>query len=95
MPAVCSDNHYIMAALTAHSSVTAADANRKFSELLRDVRNGNSVTITVHGTPVAKIVPLDERRSVADDARQALLTRLGRQRAVNAAAWTRDSLYGK
>lgn len=76
-------------------TVTAADANRKFSELLRDVRNGGSVTITVHGTAVAKIVPLDDRMSVTDDARQALLSRLERQRAVNAGTWTRDSLYGE
>ena len=75
--------------------VTAADANRNFSELLRDVRNGNSVTITVHGTPVAKLAPLDDRDSAVDEARQTLLTRLRRQRAVKAPAWTRDSLYGE
>ena len=75
--------------------VTAADANRKFSELLRDVRNGSSVTITVHGTPVARMMPLDERMSAVDEARQTLLARLGRQRAINAGAWTRESLYGE
>lgn len=84
-----------MGSLSTASSVTAADANRKFSELLREVRNGTSVTITVHGTPVAKIVPLDERISVADEARGTLLSRLSRQRAVNAGAWARASLYGE
>lgn len=84
-----------MPAATARLSVTAADANRKFSELLRNVRNGKSVIITVHGTPVAKIVPLDDRTSSADEGRRTLLSRLGRQRAVNAGPWTRDSLYGR
>ena len=79
----------------ARKIITAVDANRKFSELLRDVRNGASVTITVHGKPVATLVPLDERMSVADQARQSLLSRLGRQRAVNAGTWTRDSLYAE
>jgi prevent-host-death family protein len=60
--------------------MTAADANRNFSELLRDVRNGNSVTITVHGTPVARLAPLDERMTAVEEARQALLARLRRQR---------------
>lgn len=83
-----------MLASSARKVVTAADANRKFSELLRDVRNGNTVTVTVHGTPVARIVPLDDRNSVADEARHALLSRLGGQRAVNAGEWTRESLYG-
>ena len=38
-------------------TVSAADANRDFSKLLRDVRNGNSVVITNHGKPIAKIIP--------------------------------------
>lgn len=79
----------------ARKFVTAVEANRKFSELLREVRSGHSVTITVHGTPVARIVPLDERLSVVDEARRTLLSRLGRQRAVNAGSWTRDSLYAE
>lgn len=74
-------------------SITAADANRRFSELLRDVREGSSVIVTVHGKPVAKIVPVDERAGVVDEGRQALFARLGRQRVVRAGAWTRESLY--
>jgi prevent-host-death family protein len=38
--------------------VSAADANRKFSKLLRGVRDGQSYVITSHGKAVAKIVPL-------------------------------------
>ena len=83
-----------MAPVLSRKVVTAADANRKFSELLRDVRNGSSVTITVHGKPVAKMMPLGQGMTAIDEARRTLLARLGRQRAVNARAWTRESLYG-
>lgn len=84
-----------MATVLSRNVVTAADANRKFSELLRDVRNGRTVTITVHGKSVAKMVPLDEGMTGIDEARRTLLGRLKRQRAVHAGAWTRESLYDK
>ena len=33
------------------------DVNRRFSELLRTVRDGRSVIVTSHGKPVTRIVP--------------------------------------
>ena len=39
-------------------TVSAADANRKFSQLLREVRQGSSYVVTSHGRPLAQIVPL-------------------------------------
>jgi prevent-host-death family protein len=74
-------------------TITAADANRRFSELLRDVRDGISVVVTVHGKAVARIVAIDDRALAADDARETLLARLASQRAAGAKAWTRESLY--
>ena len=41
-------------------AVSAADANRRFSELLRTVKQGRSVVVTSHGKPVAKITPVVE-----------------------------------
>ncbi|EQD47686.1 prevent-host-death family protein, partial [mine drainage metagenome] len=41
-------------------AVSAADANRRFSQLLHDVRQGRSYIVTSHGRPVAKISPADE-----------------------------------
>lgn len=38
------------------STVSAADANRRFSELLRTVKKGGSIIVTSHGKPVAKII---------------------------------------
>lgn len=39
--------------------VTAADANRYFSRILRTARAGGSVLITSHGKPVARLCPAD------------------------------------
>ena len=74
-------------------AVSAADANRRFSELLRTVKKGRSVVVTSHGKPVAKISPVVEDDLAAEGARSALFTRLRRERAVNAGRWTRDELY--
>jgi prevent-host-death family protein len=78
-------------------SVSAADANRKFSELLRGVRKGRSYVVTSHGEPVAKLVPATQDTRTEAAARVALLTRLMSQTAVKGAKarrrWTRDELY--
>lgn len=74
-------------------AVSAADANRKFSLILRGVREGNSYVVTSHGQPVARIVPAGKHERVASGARAALLSRLERQLIVNARRWTRDELY--
>jgi prevent-host-death family protein len=75
-------------------NVTAADANRHFSKLLREVQAGEEVTITSHGQPVAKVVPIkqmsDEERSAAFDR---LIKRLKSQPALNLPKVTRDQIY--
>jgi prevent-host-death family protein len=38
-------------------TVTAAEANRRFSKILREVRAGETVLVTSHGEPVATIAP--------------------------------------
>ena len=76
-----------------NKAVSAADANRRFSELLRAVRTGRSVVVTSHGKPVAKISPVIEDDRAAEGARSALFARLRRERVVNAGRWTRDELY--
>jgi prevent-host-death family protein len=78
---------------TMNKTVSAADANRRFSELLRNVKNGQSIVVTNHGKPVAKISPVVDDNRAADGARSALFARLRRERAVNAPRWTRDELY--
>lgn len=71
--------------------VSAAEANRRFSEILRGAREGTSYVVTSHGRPVARISPIGDEDKVA--AREALFRRLKRQPAVNAGRWKRDELY--
>ena len=49
--------------MAAHLSnaVGAYDAKTRFSELLERVEKGEEITITKHGSPVAKLVPLKKR----------------------------------
>ncbi len=74
-------------------SVSAADANRRFSELLRGVKRGRGFVVTSHGRPVARVVPIEEQERSMEGARSALFARLRRQRAANRGRWTRDELY--
>ena len=74
-------------------SISAAEANRNFSMLLRGVRDGQSYVVTSHGKPIARIIPADEPDTAAEGARLALLTRLRNQPAIEAGPWTRDELY--
>lgn len=74
-------------------AVSAADANRNLSQLLRGVRQGRSYVVTSHGKPIAKLVPVESSNPVAAGARSALLGRLHAQRAVDVGRWSRDDLY--
>ena len=75
-------------------AVSAADANRDFSKLLRQVRDGRSYVITNHGKPVARIVPINANDQVRTAARGTLFTRLESQSGtVSTGPWTRDELY--
>ena len=73
--------------------VSAADANRKFSELLRGVRQGHSYVVTSHGRPIARILPAGENEDSTFHARSSLLKRLRSQRAVSIGRWKREELY--
>lgn len=74
-------------------SVSAADANRRFSLLLRGVQEGRSYVVTSHGRPVARIVPASKHVDVGMSARLSLLSRLETQPVIDAGRWTRDELY--
>ncbi len=77
-------------------TVSAADANRKFSELLRGVREGRSYTVTSHGRPVAKITPVDAKSDAEKDAAwEKLLARLHSQPAQNLPKMTRDEMHAR
>ena len=73
--------------------VSAAEANRRFSELLRHVRDGRSVLVTSHGRPVARMIPADGGGALAATNLKRLLSRLRREKVVTIGRWTRDELY--
>lgn len=73
--------------------VSAAEANRRFSRLLRNVREGRSYVVTTHGRPVARIVPARTQDRTMAAARSALLARLHSEPVVDIGRWTRDELY--
>jgi prevent-host-death family protein len=62
-------------------TISAADANRHFSSLLRDVATGEVVTVVSRGKPVAVISAANH-----EDAFKS-------QPATGARNWTRDELY--
>lgn len=74
-------------------AVSAADANRKFSKLLRTVREGGSYVVTSHGKAVARIVPIEKNGGATPGARTALLKRLRSEPVVTIGRWSRDELY--
>jgi prevent-host-death family protein len=74
-------------------AISAADANRRFSLLLRGVREGRSYVVTSHGKPVARLIPVGRHEEVATGARTALLSRLEKQPVIEVGRWTRDEIY--
>jgi prevent-host-death family protein len=72
-------------------AITASEANRHFSEMLRDVAEGESFTVTSRGRAVARVVPVDR-----DDQKkrfERLLAYLKTLPARPAQPWTREELY--
>ena len=71
--------------------ISATEANQRFSEMLRDVGAGESVTITSRGRPVARLVPV-EQASQAEKVRQ-LLAYVDTLPRIVGEPWTREDLY--
>lgn len=72
--------------------ITASEANREFSRVLREVGSGVSYTITVHGKPVADLTPRVDREKM-EKAKQKLLRHLRAQKPMNSGPWSRDEAY--
>ena len=75
-----------------HNAVSASEANRSFSRILREVEAGATITVTSHGRPVARIVPV-EIEDANSEARDRLMARLRSQPIQVIGPWTRDELY--
>lgn len=78
---------------TAMKTVTAAEANRQFSSVLREATQGEVFTIVSRGKPVATIGPVSASNAQRRAAQAALLERLRSQALTGKRAWTRSELY--
>jgi prevent-host-death family protein len=76
-------------------AISASDANRKFSQMLREVKEGQTYVVTSHGRPVARIAPVPADSPRRSAAHTALLNRLRRQPVLNIGRWTRDEIYDR
>ena len=76
--------------------VSAADANRHFSRILREVAAGETVEVTSYGRTVARISPVSDDAELTRkaEAKRRLMARLNAQAAQNLGPWTRDDAYG-
>jgi len=74
------------------STVSASEANRQFSRILRAVEAGETVIVTSHGRPVARIAPVDEEKERLG-ARRRLLEWLAEQPVRSVGSWSRAELY--
>jgi prevent-host-death family protein len=77
-------------------TVTATEANRSFSKLLRAVERGERVEITSHGRKVARLEPLEDEASIRQRqlaGLERLKARWATQKHITVGPWTRDELY--
>ena len=74
-------------------TVSAADANRHFSSLLRDAASGEVITVLSRGKPVALISPVHSDDKQRQAAKRSLVKRLKKQAPSGSRKWTRDQLY--
>ena len=74
-------------------TVTASDANRQFSSVLREVAHGAIITVTSRGKPVVTISPAKAANTQRDVAKMTLLKRLSKQATTGTRNWKRDDLY--
>ncbi len=74
--------------------MSASEANRSFSSLLRQVAQGQRFTVLSHGRPVATIAPAEEGPGSRGASRRALLARLAKQPTTGIPRdWQRVDLY--
>ena len=78
------------------TTVGAREANRSFSKILKEAENGNPVTITRNGKPVARLVPTDLRPKSEEEraaAHKALMDLLDKGLDLGGRRFTRDEMH--
>ncbi len=74
-------------------TITAADANRRFSGILREVSQGEVFMIVSRGKPVATIGPVKTDSPDRQIAKKNLIERLRQRCNSGSRNWTRAELY--
>lgn len=74
-------------------TVTATEANRQFSRVLREAEQGEVFVVVSRDRPVATIGPAKKTDAQRHAAKETLMARLRSQTATGVRTWTRDELY--
>ena len=74
-------------------TVSASDANRQFSKVLKQVSQGEEFIVVSRGKPVATISPVRKTDKAQRAALALLFERLRSQQPAGGRVWTRDELY--
>jgi prevent-host-death family protein len=75
-------------------TVTATEANQRISEIMRDVRAGETVTVTSRGKAILHMVPAETQPRKKPDW-DALWARMDELNGIVTGPWTRDELYDR
>ena len=73
--------------------ITATEANQRFSELLRDVADGESFTVTSRGRPVARVTPVRASDDEIIRRQAGLVKYLESREPFQIKPWQREDLY--
>ena len=74
-------------------TISAAEANRYFSSLLKEVSRGEEVLVVARGKPVARVLPYQTLSPGRVTARASLMKRLRGNRPSGKRNWKRPELY--
>ena len=82
------------------SVVGAREANRSFSKILKEAENGETVTITRNGKPVARLVPmaippLAKSKKEREKARADLMALLEKGFDLGGGPYSRDDMHDR
>ena len=76
--------------------VTLREANQSFARCIREVEAGEEFVITRNGMPVARLVPVSDRRVLTPEQEAALARTKARMEegwSLGGAKFNRDELY--
>ena len=85
----------------ARVTVSATEARRSFSKLLRAARDGASITITKHGKLVAELIPAGQLARAAEERQrrlESLAELIDHLKTVTPQVigrWTREEIYDR